>query len=196
MNTPQPTLTVRNSTVVPAAPLTYDFEIYSDAELTQPVAVATDIDEQLGLTTSYQVRFNLQENASYYWRARAFNGVLYSQWVNGEFFVNNIQEPPGNFVINNPVDGAEVDSLTPLLSVANSVDPDDDPLTYVFEVFADENLTTLVTASGPISEGINVTEWQVDATLTKVSTITGGLQPPMIPTWRHKQRSPISLSIP
>lgn len=168
VRTLQPTLTVRNSSVSPPKPLVYEFEIYADAALSQPVANAT-INEQLGLTTSWQHPQNLDENAYYYWRARAYDGSLYSQWVNGEFLVNNFDEPPGDFIISSPMDGAEVDTLNPLLEVMNSVDPDrNDVVSYRFEVYTDSGLSNLVASVDGIAAGEDgSTGWVVDTPLTE-----------------------------
>ena len=162
----QPVLTVVNSTVTPPGPLTYDFEVYADAQLTNVVASATGIAEGVGLTTAWQVPENLLENTVYYWRVRAFNGALYSLWANGQFFVNSIEEPPAAFAIVLPVDGGSVDSVTPLLSIMNSVDPDGDAIVYQFAVFTDSGLTNMLAASADIpANTTGVTEWVVEIPL-------------------------------
>jgi hypothetical protein len=168
VHTLQPTLTVRNSTVTPPKPLVYEFEIYADAALSLLVASAT-VNEQLGLTTSWQHPQNLDENEYYYWRARAYDGTLYSQWVNGEFLVNDFDEPPGPFAISSPMDGAEVDTLNPLLEVMNSVDPDpNDLVSYRFEVYTDSGLGNLVASVDGIATGeTGSTGWVVDTPLTE-----------------------------
>lgn len=165
VRTLQPTLTVRNSTVSPPKPLSYEFEIYADEALSQPVA-NTRINQQLGMTTSWQHPQNLNENAYYYWRARAYDGTLYSQWVNGKFLVNNFDEAPGPFIISSPMDGAEVDTQNPLLEVMNSVDPDGDAVTYRFEIYTDGSLANLVASIDSLAAGTDgSTGWVVDTAL-------------------------------
>lgn len=162
----RPELGIRNSSIIPMLPLSYDFEIYADAALTQLVTANTGVTQQEGDTTHTQVEIDLSENTRYYWRARAFGGAMYSQWSNGEFFVDAVPEAPGAFSISSPSNGAEVDDFNPLLSISNSVDPDQEVLTYVFEVFSDEALTQLVTASDAVVEQDGgSTQWLVDVLL-------------------------------
>ncbi len=160
-----PTLTIENSTVEPIIPLQYVFEVYTDAALTA-LLLSETVDEQLGLTTSYSLTQNVQENTHYYWRARAYDGMLYSEWVNGEFFVNSVAEAPGDFTVSSPADGGDVATLTPILVVNNAADPDGDALTYVFEVFEDIAMSVEVVSSPPLAAGASgSTQWQVNDVL-------------------------------
>src|SRR3990172_5610539 len=47
-----------------------------------------------------------------------------------------------------PGNGSDVETFTPVLIVNNASDPNDDKLTYEFEVYSDSGLTQLVAASG------------------------------------------------
>ena len=85
-------------------------------------------------TTSWTVTTTLTENQTYYWRARAFDGSLYSDWAEAWFVVNTANDAPGAPALYSPLDGATIATFTPTLSVANAVDPDSDVLTYEFEV--------------------------------------------------------------
>ncbi len=162
----QPSLVVRNSTIDPVVPLSYDFEVYSDSALTNLISSANQLNEQSGDTTAYTLPLTLTENTRYYWRARAFGSGLFSQWVNGEFFVNSIEEVPAAFNISAPANGAEVDSFTPTLSITNSTDPDNDPLTYQFEIFADSGLSSSIASSANIAaDASGTTSWQSDVQL-------------------------------
>ena len=82
------------------------------------------------------------------------------------FFVNmtnDISSVPG---ISAPPDGALVTTFQPVLEVTNASDPDGDPLTYEFELYADEAMTTPITSgTGVVEEGDGTTSWQVDTTL-------------------------------
>jgi 2',3'-cyclic-nucleotide 2'-phosphodiesterase (5'-nucleotidase family) len=48
--------------------------------------------------------------------------------------------------VSGPADGSEVTTLTPALAVTASSDPDGDPISYTFQVFADPQLTVTVAA--------------------------------------------------
>ncbi|MDH4164481.1 MAG: hypothetical protein OEW15_17605 [Nitrospirota bacterium] len=66
-----------------------------------------------------------------------------------------------------PIDGSDVQTLTPALTVNNAADPNDDKLTYEFELYGDSGLAQLVTAAGGIVPGAGTTAWQVPAALTE-----------------------------
>ncbi len=167
VSSPQPTLTVKNSSVTPPGPLQYEFEVYTDSAMNNLV-VSQLINEQLGLTNSYQLTQNLTEDTRYYWRVRAFDGTLYSEWANSEFIVDVNPGAPSAFNTNAPALGADVPSFTPTLEITNSTDPEGDVITYVFEVFADETLTVPVASSAPAATGAGgITNWQVSTPLTE-----------------------------
>ncbi len=56
--------------------------------------------------------------------------------------------------------------LAPTLTVTNSTDPDGDPLTYHFEVFADPGFKHMVAAAPAVAEGSETTAWTVAADLS------------------------------
>lgn len=64
-----------------------------------------------------------------------------------------------------PLDGEDVAETSPQLLVDNATDPQDDVLTYTFEVYADETLSTLVASTTGVVEGSGQTEWFVTDTL-------------------------------
>lgn len=144
----------------------YEYEVYSDPAMST-VVVSDLVNQQLGLTTTYTPPSDLIENTRYYWRVRTFDGVLYSQWVNGEFFVDATDEVPGPFTPTSPAEGGDVTTLTPILEVTNSVDPDEDALAYTFEVFEDITMTVPLVTSPSLPAGAGgSTQWQVSITLT------------------------------
>jgi hypothetical protein len=130
-----PTLTVHNATDLDRDPLTYEFEVYSDAAFTGLVASTAGIAETTA-TTSWTVATMLTENMTYYWRARAFDGSLYSDWAEAWFVVNKANDAPSAPALYSPADGSSVATLTPTLAVLNASDPDSDVLTYDFEVYS------------------------------------------------------------
>jgi hypothetical protein len=156
----QPNLVIENSTDPDDDSITYTFEIYADKEMVALVAAESDVPAGASGTTAWGVPSALSDNAWYYWRVRATDGTGYSLWAYGSFFVNTVNDPPGAFNISMPIDHAEVDTQTPLLAVTNSVDVDEDVLTYTFEVFADEGMSTLVAYATDIPSGADgSTSW-------------------------------------
>jgi len=164
----QPELTVQNSIDPDGDAITYEFELYDNETMgeTDLVTSVTGVPEDIG-TTSWTVPSELNDNAWYYWRVRATDGKGYSQWAYGSFFINTANDAPGAFYISSPLNGAEVDSVTPTLEVTNSLDVDEDMLTYRYEVYADETMSTpLVVSVSGISEGESgTTSWVVDTEL-------------------------------
>lgn len=105
------------------------------------------------------------ENTTYYWRARAYDSAAYSDWSKGWFMVNLANEVPATVTIKNPGDGSEVTTLAPVLEVHPASDPDQDPVTYDYQVYADSGLSDMVDSiqgAGPL--------WQVDVTLLDNTT--------------------------
>ncbi len=152
-----PTLTVYSATDPDRDQLTYDFEVYADAGLT--IQVTGD----RGQGTVWTVPATLTENQVYYWRCRAFDGALYSDWAEAWFVVNTANDAPGAPALYSPLDGATLATFLPTLSVTNAVDPDSDALTYEFEVYAGSTLA--VSRSGVGSQESGVTSWTVTSTL-------------------------------
>jgi hypothetical protein len=160
----QPLLRVFNSTHDPRSVVTYDFELYADAALSERSAAAT-VAEQTD-TTAWQVDLLLDDNRRYRWRVRTCNETLCSDWVYAAFFVDTVNDPPGPFHISSPQFGTDVSVLQPLLTVTNSLDPDEEPVTYRFEVYLDSISGSPVTASGAVAAGADgTTSWQVDTAL-------------------------------
>jgi len=161
----QPDLVIQNSIDPDGDAITYDFEIYSDEAMTSLVASQLNVVEG-DPTTSWIVSKELNDNSWYYWRVRATDGIGFSEWVYGSFFVNTENDPPGSFNISSPQDDSQVDTLTPSLEVTNSVDVDEDVLTYTFEVYADSGMSTVVASATDIAEGEGgSTSWVVDSPL-------------------------------
>jgi len=163
----QPALTILNSPHSAAVTATYSFEVYADAAMTQLVAGADTVAEGQD-TTAWTVPVSLEDNTGYTWRVRAYDGNVYSLWSNGRFFVNTANDPPGAFTIDAPLDGVEVDTLTPQLTVSNALDPDRDTLTYRFEVSEYIDLTSPIASVEAVSEGAgSITGWLVDVPLAE-----------------------------
>jgi large repetitive protein len=165
-----PELAVNNASDPNDDDLTYEFELYADSGLTTLIAESDAIDESTNVT-SWPVPINLQENQVYYWRARAYDRLLYGEWMLPAMFrVNLVNEPPTAPTLSSPADALEVDTGTPVLVVNNASDPDSTDLTYNFEVALDPGFTNIVTSQIGVFEGQGTTSWQVPVTLNENTT--------------------------
>jgi MYXO-CTERM domain-containing protein len=166
------TILVADNAIDPqGSALLYEFELYSDVGLTILVASEDDIAQGGGGQTSWSVPVNLVENTTYYWRVRAEDAFTYGMYsATCSFFVNTVNEAPGVPRINTPAFGGQVASLTPNLIVDNATDPDLDVLTYTFEVYADQALSTLIADQTLVVSGATTTSWTVDVNLTEDTT--------------------------
>jgi hypothetical protein len=125
-----PTLSVHNATDPDMDLLTYEFEIYSDAAMTNLVAQSGHIAEAAPVT-GWTVPISLTENQTYFWRARAGDGSLHSSWMpTASFMINTANDAPGAPQLSAPGDETSLTNLTPTLEVVNAVDPDSARLTY------------------------------------------------------------------
>ena len=161
-----PILSINNSTDADEHALRYTFEIYSDSGLTSLIASSSGVQEGEN-TTAWQVDVSLIDNAFYYWRTRAFDGIGYSGWMaTATFFVNAENDPPSIPGNSFPPDQSEVTTLQPTLRINDSTDVDIDSLTYEFELYSDQSTTTLETSITDIlEEGSGTTSWQIDILL-------------------------------
>jgi len=82
-----------------------------------------------------------------------------------------VEGAPSAPALFRPSQGADLETFTPTLSVSNAADPNDNKLSYQFEIYSDSGLTTLVD-SGTISETSGSTAWTVPVPLTENQTYT------------------------
>ena len=88
--------------------------------------------------------------------------------IAGSYF--RVEGAPTMPALSAPSAGSDVQTLTPVLSVNNASDPNDDKLTYEFELYGDSGLTSMTAAAGGIVQGAGTTSFQVPADLTENST--------------------------
>ncbi|MCB9641283.1 MAG: right-handed parallel beta-helix repeat-containing protein [Myxococcales bacterium] len=161
-----PALVLVNSTDADGDKLTYTFEVASDSAFAQKVGSQNNVAETSG-TTQWTVAPALQENKTYYWRAKASDGTLESPWsAVYSFSVNAKNDPPTAPKLSYPVDGGQVAEQQPSLEVTNASDPEGSVLTYRFEVATDAAFQQIATRSPAINGGTNgTTTWKVDVQL-------------------------------
>ena len=156
----QPALTVRNAVDPEGAALLYEFRLASSPEMDDVVTSITGVAEGLGLT-SWTVPVVLEENAVYCWTSRASDGVNLSPWTTAvRFRVDTVNESPTPPSPLRPVDGVDVVTLSPTLVVENSTDPEQDPVSYRFEIDVQPTFdSTDLQASADVPEGSDETGW-------------------------------------
>lgn len=155
----RPTLSVTNATDPQSSALTYHFEVYEDSALSVLIAEASGVPAGVG-TTSWRVTATLQEDATYYWRARAADATAYGPWTMPvcSFTVNVTNSLPTAPLPDMPSNGVSVTTTTPTLTVRNAVDAEGDALTYEFEVFRG---STRVANAMNVAPGASTTSWMV-----------------------------------
>ncbi len=80
-------------------------------------------------------------------------------------------EPPSAPLLVSPPSGSTGQPATPVLTVANAIDPEGDALTYGFQIFSDAELTQLVAFTSGVPEGAGgQTSWTVTPPLTANQT--------------------------
>ncbi|MEW5803163.1 MAG: CARDB domain-containing protein [bacterium] len=87
-----PILSVNNGHDPDGDPLSYEFEIYLNPDLTPPAIASVKGLPEGAPITSWQLETALIENTWYSWRARAFDGVSYSEWMQAATFVVNLED--------------------------------------------------------------------------------------------------------
>jgi hypothetical protein len=144
------------------------FELYADPALTQLIASAL-LDKAAATATSWTPPATLADNTRYWWRARAFDGALYSPWVNGRFFVGSASHAPENFNLTSPAETVNVVSLKPQLSWTNSRarDGGGGVITYSVLLYRDAALTQLITQGVNLPENaLGTTSWTPNVALS------------------------------
>ncbi len=160
----QPPLTVRNALDPERQPLTYEFRLAADQAMTQIVAAEAGIAEGLGFTT-WTVTATLDEDALYYWGARARTAgdapEDVSPWsVPVAFRVDTFNGSPSAPRPLRPVGGHDEASHTPALVIENATDPEADPLSYRFEIDTRPELDSPARQlSGDLPQGAGETTW-------------------------------------
>jgi hypothetical protein len=133
---------------VQSAQTAYEIEVGSDldwtvAELWRPGPIYSSD------TSSVYSGAPLIEGLTYYLRLRVYGGIKLSTWVTLAFHLDG---PPTAPILKSPLDGRSVTNKAAVLVVHNSSDPEGDSLKYDFEVYRDENLTTLLVNQSGISQ--------------------------------------------
>ena len=110
---------------------------FDGADLIRSVTI-----EATSTVTTWAVPVSLVENTTYYFRAKASDGEAESAWTaTGSFFLNQFNEPPTTPANQYPADQEVISTLTPTLTATAATDPDQDAMTYRFELYLAGDLT-------------------------------------------------------
>ena len=168
----RPTLCVSNSSNGSCAySVTYDFQISTNSSMSGIVAEKYNVSEGSGITC-YTPSINLNSGQTYYWRARASNGVTTSGWsgvrsITIQVILNNAPSAP---TLSSPANLSYVSSRTPILTIINAYDPDGDNLYYDFQVSSNSAFSTITSEISGLPETSSSTSWIVANALTEGSS--------------------------
>jgi len=150
----------------------FDFQI-EDRESGQIVVEAEITFTGLERDSTYTIETDLEEDGRYLWRVRGVDEhFLEGEWSDAaEFVVNTDNAAPSEVVFLDPLDGDQVEGVSPVLTATESVDPEGVEPVYVFEVdsvdtFDSGDLASTIadhTGTGEVSwdladEGVELTE--------------------------------------
>ena len=162
-----PALVINNSYDVDGDDLSYTFQVSTNSAFTNVVALTTSQAEGGGSTTTWNVSPALSEG-TYYWRARAYDGQVYSGYSSVRVFSIAIaNSAPSTPTASIPANGAVLNDLNPVLVINNSSDADGDDLTYNFQVASDAGFSNIAAEMPAYTEGGGTTTaWAVSPSLS------------------------------
>jgi len=156
-------LVIENATTTGVRPITYMFEVATDAEFTSKVYARGGVPPGDNGRTNVQID-RLDLGRAYYWRAKADDGANASQFSSSQFEVlpKPLLTPPG---LVSPVNNDRVTSRRPTFTVNNSDhNAAIGSLNYEFQVATDQSFGVLV-AGGMSDEGGGQTTFVAQADL-------------------------------
>ncbi|WP_394239315.1 hypothetical protein, partial [Pseudomonas anguilliseptica] len=165
-----PALRVTNSpTQASGQGLSYWFELYADEAMSQLLAKSAAVSpgsnstEWVVKADQLEPDADLHDNRRYYWRVKVSNDKGSSEWLNGRFFINTANDAPTAPVLLSPTPMGLVAATQPLFRFNNSLDVDEDPLSYRVRVFGEDDddfSQPLAEVSGLLPGADGVTSWQ------------------------------------
>ena len=151
--------------------MTYNFQVSTSSSFATITAQATGVTQGTGSTSSWTVSPSLGSGTTYYWRARSYDGTLYSNFSAYRTFTTSSNTAPGTPTPVSPINSVRVSDMTPNLVVSNAVDVDGNALTYRFEVY--NGAGTIRRAQSPmVNSGATSTIWTVSITLNYATKYT------------------------
>ena len=132
----RPTLTVTNAIDLQSDQLTYEFQVFADADLTEMVSQVPLVASG-ATTTSWTVDVNLTNLAAYWWRCRASDATSTSEWsAAARFLVTETNNPPTAVTVIAPTVGGTLPDLTEWMVwlTADDADPGDGVMDYQIQI--------------------------------------------------------------
>ncbi|MFH2048879.1 MAG: fibronectin type III domain-containing protein [bacterium] len=167
-----PVLIVLNGVDNEGDPLTYDFQVFNQSGVTQ-VAAGFGITEGTTIT-GWTVTTPLTNGLSYQWRARCSDGIYYSNWTSlTEFSVDLgviINNPPMIPTHVSPTNGETVIGTPIVLTIENSIDPENDIVTYDFFMSDDPDFNNTIAWMLDVAETALETSAEFDLNLADGET--------------------------
>ncbi len=141
---------------------TYPVSLLSRGDQTHAAgwnALSVRLDSVAALTSTMRLRVQAADGAA--------NGDVIEAGIDEVRIVvpGSSNVAPGAPTAVSPTGGATV-GATPSLVVTNATNPESDPLTYGFRVYADSLLTAVVASADGVIEGAGTTSWTVTPSLT------------------------------
>jgi Ca2+-binding RTX toxin-like protein len=165
-----PALRVTNSPAQGAGKeLSYWFELYADQAMSQLLAKSEGIrpgsnsTEWVVKADQLESGSDLHDNRRFYWRVKVSNDKGSSEWLNSRFFINTANDAPTAPVLLSPTPMGLVADTRPLFRFNNSLDVDEDPITYRIRVFGEDDddfSQPVAEVSGLLPGAEGVTSWQ------------------------------------
>ncbi|MFQ5608486.1 MAG: hypothetical protein ACE5GA_11105, partial [Candidatus Zixiibacteriota bacterium] len=175
-----PTLRVVNSSDVDGDALTYDFELY-DGSGSNLMSSTSGVAEGSGGSTQWVVPLTIADGTALSWRARAFDGQLYSTWTSLSSF--SISLSGGNTGPSLPIPVTPTAGDTLVVSDVtftwqNSFDPDGDQVGYDVWVVTDS------VGGSEVDSARNVTESAGQTTSKTFANLANKLTSGAVYWWR------------
>ena len=133
----RPVLIVTNAVDAQNDPLTYCFEVYSDAALSNHVSDVAIVAGGAEVT-SWSVGVDLVNQHQYWWRCRASDATTNGPWMEtASFYVNQTFNPPAQVVIAGPPPGSILSTTNAMLTWYPSFDVDAGDYVRAYQVQID-----------------------------------------------------------
>jgi hypothetical protein len=133
----RPTLVVNNAIDFQGNPLSYRFEVYADAALSNLVSQVPVVASGANIT-AWQVDVNLNDHSQYWWRCRATSGTNTGPWMTtASFYINHTNRAPIAVVIPSGV--PTLTNTSGVLTWYPTTDPDPGDFVTAYQVQVDDD---------------------------------------------------------
>ena len=174
VHTPSPLVIAGGAADPEGQPLTYRIEVGTDPSF-------VEVDGADVLAGAGEAPWDLSddgvtlpENTWAHARARATDGVLWTEWASATFFVNEVNEAPTAPTLLTPEADAQVTDQPVQLSLTWSSDPDEDGISYDVMVAADEALTDPAVLTEDLPGGNTLLDGPGEVTVPAGDTLEPG----------------------